>query len=135
MLNIVNLDRVNLKPCPYCGGEAYIAFFNGRNPYIDCKHTKKCYMRPSTFLMSAERLSKQIKAWNMREEDNYKSNYYDSLNRIKPETEPVDLTNINVGKEDMATLFKIYEEYSKDEKAQANLTFPEWAVNRYNNYD
>lgn len=54
-----------LKPCPYCGGSAYIDILQG-NQYINAHHSKKCLMRPDTWLMSSNPLTKQIKAWNMR---------------------------------------------------------------------
>lgn len=53
-----------LRPCPYCGGMAYISE-EMSNKYIDCKHTKKCLMRPNTWLISAKKINKQMKAWNM----------------------------------------------------------------------
>ena len=59
-----NLSEIKLKPCPFCGGEAYISMV--LKPHIDCFHTKKCKMRPDTWLLSSESLKKQIKAWNRR---------------------------------------------------------------------
>ncbi len=55
----------DLKSCPYCGGSAYIDILKG-NQYINAHHSKKCLMRPDTWLMSSNPLTKQIKAWNMR---------------------------------------------------------------------
>ena len=54
-----------LKPCPYCGGAAYIDILQG-NQHIRAHHSKKCLMRPDTWLMSNSPITKQIKAWNMR---------------------------------------------------------------------
>lgn len=59
--------KICLNPCPYCGGKAYIDVFPTGTPYINAHHTKKCKMRPDTWLLSAKPLKKQIKAWNMRE--------------------------------------------------------------------
>lgn len=58
------MSEIKLKPCPFCGGEAYISTV--LKPHIDCFHTKKCKMRPDTWLLSSESLKKQIKAWNRR---------------------------------------------------------------------
>ena len=55
-----------LKPCPFCGGRAYIAdTFN--QYHIDCYHNKNCIAAPNTWLRhSGLSLSKQIKLWNKR---------------------------------------------------------------------
>ena len=52
-----------LKPCPFCGGRAYIA--NSFNQYhIDCYHNKNCIAAPNTWLRhSGLSLSKQIKLY------------------------------------------------------------------------
>lgn len=58
------------KPCPYCGGESFIAFSKVNNaPYITSFHSKKCLMRPDTWLIATESLNTQLKAWNMRAGD------------------------------------------------------------------
>lgn len=57
----------DLKPCPYCGGSAHIDILMG-NQYVKAHHTKKCAMKPNTWLISSKPLRKQIKAWNMRNE-------------------------------------------------------------------
>ena len=49
-----------LKPCPFCGGTAYIKVMLG-NFYIDCFHTKKCLVKPNTWLSSDNKIEKQIK--------------------------------------------------------------------------
>lgn len=54
-----------LKPCPFCGGKAFITTSFGR-PYIDAFHTRKCLIKPDTFLISSKSLNRQIKAWNRR---------------------------------------------------------------------
>lgn len=54
-----------LRPCPYCGGMAYVAM-NFGSSYITCKHRRKCIMKPDTWLESNLPLKAQIKVWNMR---------------------------------------------------------------------
>lgn len=55
------------KPCPFCGGESYIAFNKLNNtPYITCFHSKRCLMKPDTWLIATESLNTQLKAWNLR---------------------------------------------------------------------
>ena len=61
-----HLKDIELKPCPFCGGIAYISLHPFNHPHIDCHHSKKCKMRSDTWLLSALPLKKQIKAWNMR---------------------------------------------------------------------
>lgn len=58
--------KINLKPCPFCGGIAYIDVFSTGTPYVSAHHTKKCKMHPDTWLLATEPLKKQIKAWNTR---------------------------------------------------------------------
>ena len=56
-----------LKPCPFCGGKAYIDTFGGM--HIRAFHDKKCIVCPNTFLGHSENdIKKQIKAWNRRSE-------------------------------------------------------------------
>ena len=57
-----------LKPCPFCGGEAYIRILMG-SKYIDCHHSKECAMMTNSWLISSKPLKKQIKAWNRRAND------------------------------------------------------------------
>ena len=59
-----DLSKIKLKPCPFCGGEAYISM--QLRPHIECFHKRSCRMQPNTWLISLEPLKKQIKAWNMR---------------------------------------------------------------------
>ena len=56
-----------LKPCPFCGGEAYIHIpFS----FIDVHHKKECLVRPDTFTFSYETpIEEQIKIWNRRADD------------------------------------------------------------------
>ena len=58
------------KPCPYCGGKSYIAFSTLDNTaYITSFHSKKCLMKPDTWLIATKPLNVQLKAWNMRAGD------------------------------------------------------------------
>lgn len=59
--------KVNIKPCPYCGGAAYIDITMSM-AYIDAHHTKQCLMRPNTWLLCHKSMKKQINAWNARKE-------------------------------------------------------------------
>lgn len=54
-----------LRPCPYCGGMAYVAK-EMNIKYITCNHKRKCRVKPDTWLQAEKSLSWQIKAWNMR---------------------------------------------------------------------
>ena len=68
MNNYMNMDYVDIKPCPFCGGRSYIdVVFN--QPFVNAHHTKKCKIRPNTWLQARLPLKKQIKAWNLRYED------------------------------------------------------------------
>lgn len=69
-------DKIHLEPCPYCGGRAYIDVLFDK-PYINAHHSKKCKMRPDTWLLSSEPLKKQIKAWNKRVGENGKKEHKD----------------------------------------------------------
>ena len=55
----------NLKPCPHCGGEAFLRI-RDNHIYIDCFHKDDCLIKPDTWLQSAESIRKQMKAWNRR---------------------------------------------------------------------
>lgn len=59
------MGNLQLKCCPYCNGEAYIKYIFGY-AYIDAFHSKKCKMKPNTWLLANYSLKKQAKAWNMR---------------------------------------------------------------------
>ena len=54
-----------LKPCPFCGGEAVIRVNMG-NEYICPIHEKTCVIKPDTWLQADLPIKKQIKAWNRR---------------------------------------------------------------------
>ena len=53
-----------LKPCPFCGGKAYIDVF-GDKEFITAIHKKNCIIQPDTYLCSVG-IRKQINAWNRR---------------------------------------------------------------------
>ena len=57
-----------LKPCPFCGGEAVIRVKMG-NVYICPIHKKGCVIKPATWLQSSLPIKKQIEAWNRRAEN------------------------------------------------------------------
>ena len=55
-----------LKPCPFCGGEAVIKELFGTF-YIDAEHNKNCIIEPNTWLVANSfSMKKQILAWNRR---------------------------------------------------------------------
>lgn len=56
---------LKLKPCPFCGEEAYVDSMMG-NYYIRANHTRKCFCRPDTWIISYKSIRKQAKAWNKR---------------------------------------------------------------------
>jgi hypothetical protein len=62
---------MELKPCPFCGGEAVIREALGKL-FIDSIHKKGCIIKPSTWLESNLPINKQIKAWNRRKEGEQK---------------------------------------------------------------
>lgn len=59
---------MEMKPCPFCGGEAVIRVLMGKE-YIRPIHKKNCVMNIDTWLQSSLPIKKQIKAWNTRFEN------------------------------------------------------------------
>lgn len=57
-----------LKPCPFCGGEAVVRVLGG-SEYICPIHKRECVIKPDTWLQSSLPIKKQIKAWNRRVEN------------------------------------------------------------------
>ena len=57
-----------LKPCPFCGGKAFIDVYEDRE-YVNANHNNNCVVRPSTWMLSAMfSIRKQVNAWNRRKE-------------------------------------------------------------------
>ena len=54
-----------LKPCPFCGGEAVIRILFGKQ-FIAPLHKKSCIIKPDTWLKADLPIENQIKAWNRR---------------------------------------------------------------------
>lgn len=54
-----------LKPCPFCGGEAVIRVLMGKE-YICPIHKSTCVIKPDTWLEADLPIKKQIRAWNTR---------------------------------------------------------------------
>lgn len=62
-------DKIILKPCPFCGGEAYFSQWgNYKTIYIDCDHKEGCGSFSSGWFNSSKPLQEQIIAWNTRYE-------------------------------------------------------------------
>lgn len=62
------MENNELKPCPFCGGEAVIRVHMGKT-HISPMHAKKCIIKPDTWLQSDLPIEKQITAWNRRADD------------------------------------------------------------------
>lgn len=58
-------NEQELKPCPFCGGDAYIKLTHG-NFWIDCFHNKDCLIKTNTWLYSSHNIKEQIEKWNRR---------------------------------------------------------------------
>lgn len=58
-------NKLYLEPCPFCGGNAYIAQ-QTNHLYIDCNHDKNCILTPNTWLISSRDLKEQVESWNNR---------------------------------------------------------------------
>ena len=59
---------MELKPCPFCGGEAVIRVLMGKE-FIRPIHIKNCVINIDTWLQSSLPIKKQINAWNTRLEN------------------------------------------------------------------
>ena len=59
------MPNKELKPCPFCGGEAVIRIFMGKE-YISPIHKRGCVIAPDTWLQANLPIKKQINAWNRR---------------------------------------------------------------------
>ena len=59
---------MELKPCPFCGGESVIRVLMGKE-YIRPIHKNNCVLNIDTWLQSSLPIKKQIKAWNTRFEN------------------------------------------------------------------
>lgn len=57
-----------LKPCPFCGGEAVIRVLMGKE-YICPIHKRSCVIKPNTWLQANLPIKVQIKGWNRRAEN------------------------------------------------------------------
>ena len=62
------MKQPDLKPCPFCGGEAYVADLR-YGQYVTCHHTDECHIRPDSHPFSGAKIEEQIKAWNRRVAD------------------------------------------------------------------
>ena len=57
-----------LKPCPFCGGKAYIDVFMNHE-YVACNHRKNCLLEPDFSIdFNSWSIRKQINAWNRRKD-------------------------------------------------------------------
>ena len=99
-------NRIYLKPCSFCGGDAYIAETMNKL-HIDCNHTNDCMLTPNTWLISSKNLQEQIKYWNTRyskqkEEDEYlvigtEDGYFNKVNMKKYKAAKKRLEENNYG--------------------------------------
>ena len=62
-------EMMELKPCPFCGGEAVIRVLMEKE-YICPIHKRSCFIQPDTWLQSSLPIKKQIKVWNTRTPQN-----------------------------------------------------------------
>lgn len=59
-------NNIELKPCPFCGGNSYIDLALG-HLYINCSHKNTCPSHCDTWLHSSSKdIYTQIKEWNER---------------------------------------------------------------------
>lgn len=97
-----NLSNITLKPCPFCGGEAYISMH--LKPHIECFHKRNCKIRPNTWLMSSYSLRKQIKAWNMRTTNGNNQVTHKQQNEIVARTDEIHIGEVVYTKTDVCVL-------------------------------
>lgn len=64
--------KLNLKPCPFCGGEAHVSYSNDnhRSPHVECD-TLHCPGN-KTYQWHYRTVEEAVEAWNKRrvEQDN-----------------------------------------------------------------
>ena len=65
--------KTGLKPCPFCGGEAFLDEVLDRI-FVNAHHTKDCLITPSTWLGGEHDLSAEVRAWNRRYEEGGNTN-------------------------------------------------------------
>lgn len=58
----MNAANIKLRPCPFCGGKAYL-HHNGKTYFVICGSRKKCKVRPQTI---SSDLDTVVNAWNKR---------------------------------------------------------------------
>ena len=66
------MQEKELKPCPFCGGEAVLETFNTRKGYeatIQCNGRCILYMSTITYDTEKEAVENVVKAWNRRADD------------------------------------------------------------------
>lgn len=57
------MDDIKLKPCPFCGGSAYLRC-EGTYYWVECEFLNDCRVRPVTDCFGTK--SEAIKVWNRR---------------------------------------------------------------------
>lgn len=97
-----NLSNVTLKPCPFCGGEAYISMH--LKPHIECFHKRNCKIRPNTWLMSSYSLRKQIKAWNQRNISDDNQATHKQQNDLKTQSNEIHIGEVVYTKSDVCVI-------------------------------
>ena len=97
-----NLSNITLKPCPFCGGEAYVSMH--LKPHIECFHKRNCKIRPNTWLMSSYSLRKQIKAWNQRNISDDNQSAHKQQNDLKTQSNEIHIGEVVYTKSDVCVL-------------------------------